>query len=103
MAKSKELIELVFKGLLASYLLFYAFEMHKHPQKFTALLSTNLSYYEEMLGTEWELASRVESYLLYYCQFLVVMSLTIVCGMRFGRYFGWIAVAVHLMLTWSRI
>jgi hypothetical protein len=96
--------ELLFKGVLASYLLVFAFEMHKHPLKFVALITSNLQLYLSMLGGRWEQewAILVESHMLHYCQFLVVMSMAVVCGMRFGKALGWLAIVINLALTWSK-
>lgn len=50
-----------------------------------------------------DVSNRIENYMLYYCQFLVLASLAIVCGMRAGKILGWIAVIVNLALSWSKI
>lgn len=88
--------------MLASYLLFYAFEIHQHPSRFTALVQDNVNTYAGWLGQDWQWS--VEGNLLqYYSQFLVVMSLAVVCRLRFGKTFGWLTVLLNLMLTWNRI
>jgi hypothetical protein len=101
MAKAIGLVELLFKGMLASYLLLFAFEIHKHPQKFATVMSHNLRSYVEAAGYEWGF-NIIESQLLYYCQFLVLISLAIVCGMRFGDKLGWLVVLLNLVLTWNK-
>lgn len=98
----KEMMELLFRGMLASYLLFYAFEIHQHPSRFTALVQNNLNTYAALLGQDWQWLAD-ESLLQYYSQFLVVMSLTVVCKLRFGKTFGWLTALFNLMLTWNRI
>lgn len=102
MGKLKGITELIFKGLLASYLLLFAFEIHKHPQHFLPLIANNLAHYAQCIGYEADWPPLVNRFLLYYTQFLVLITLTIVCGMRFGKKFGWVAVGVNLALTWSQ-
>ncbi len=34
---------------------------------------------------------------------LVVMSLCIAAGLKFGRIFGWIVIILNIALTWSKI
>lgn len=96
------MMELLFRGMLASYLLFYAFEIHQHPSRFITLVQDNLSTYAGILGQNWQWIA-VENVLQYYSQFLVVMSLAVVCKLRFGKTFGWLTVLFNLMLTWNRI
>lgn len=78
--------------------------MHQHPHKFITTIANNLKSYSQVIAYEWneEWQVHVESHLLHYCQFLVVMSLAVVCGMRLGKYFGWLAVALNLALTWNK-
>lgn len=98
----KEMVELLFRGMLASYLLFYAFEIHQHPSRFTALVQDNVNTYAALLAQDWQWVA-VGNVLQYYSQFLVVMSLAVVCRLRFGKTFGWLTVLLNLMLTWNRI
>lgn len=48
------MMELLFRGMLASYLLFYAFEIHQHPSRFTALVQGNVNTYAGWLGQDWQ-------------------------------------------------
>lgn len=102
MGKLHALLELLAKGLLASYLLLFAFEIHQRPLRFAPLISANLASYAQMLGLEWEGAAQVEKYLFNYSQLLVLMSLAVVCGTKFGKTFGWVVVLLNLALTWSK-
>ena len=99
---AQEMVELLFRGMLASYLLFYAFEIHQHPSRFTNLVQGNLNAYAGWLGQDWQWMA-VGNVLQYYSQLLVVMSLAVVCRLRFGKAFGWLAVLLNLMLTWNRV
>jgi hypothetical protein len=45
MGKVNALIEILFRGLLASYFLLFAFEIHKHPLKMAPIITENLRKY----------------------------------------------------------
>jgi hypothetical protein len=102
MGKLHALLELLSKGLLASYLLLFAFEIHHHPLRFAPLIAHNLNFYAEVAGQAWEWTTQVDKYLLNYAQMLVLMSLAVVCGTRFGKIFAWIVVLLNLALTWNK-
>lgn len=95
----------LFRGLFTSYFLLFAFEMQQHQPKFVSIITDNLRSYAHHLSLSLpeSLDSQVASLLPYYCQFLVLVSITIFCGMRFGKWIGWMTAAANLGLLWSQV
>ena len=54
MGKLDSFVEVLAKGLLASYLLLFAFEIHQKPVKFVSLLTNNLQAYFDAFHLHFE-------------------------------------------------
>ena len=94
--------QLMLKGALASYLMLYALDIKSYPEKWGQVITGNVGTYAEYGGMGLEgIEEVVASWLTLYCQWLVLMSLMILSGLRSGRVLGWLTLLMNLLLCWN--
>jgi hypothetical protein len=95
----------MFRGILASYLLLVAMEMHQHQLQYASLVTNNIKILMRALLIELseEFNSLVMRTLPYYSKFIVAVSLATVCGMKMGQRIGWVLIITNLVFLWSQV
>lgn len=97
--------EILFRGVLASYLVLFAMDIKTYPTRWTNVLNTNIDNYSQYLAIpDFKVSEEVApEWLNYYCQWLILCSLLIISGLRAGKVVAWFAIILNFVACWTEL